>query len=107
MSGVVTDILNALTPPTKQTVGQTAVCVLKMTLSHARDSQTTVQKSVMEKQHVQTLGTSCSPLATLSMCLALSRPVSIAARTAPGVLTRVSFVMLTKTATAERTRQPS
>ena len=104
---VVMERLIALMGPTRQTVGQTALCVHKMTLSHAQDSQATVQKSVMDLQHVRTLGTSCSLLVTLSMCLALSRLVSIGARTAPGVLKSVCFVISSKTATAERTRRPS
>merc|ERR550532_2373264 len=104
---VVMDFLNALTGPTWQTVGRTALCVHKMTLSNARDSQTTVQKSVTEMPHAQTLGTSCSPLVRLSRCLALSRPASIRARTALDVLHSGCFVIFCKTATAERTRQPS
>merc|ERR1719507_1267707 len=107
MRGVVVEQLIALTGPTRQTVGQTALRVHKTTLSHARDSQATVQKSVMDLQHAQTLGTSCSPLVRLSRCLALSRPASIRARTALDVLHSGCFVMLPKTATAERTRRPS
>merc|ERR1719507_1071975 len=107
MRGVVVEQLIALTGPMRQTVGQTALCVQNMTLSNARDSQTTVQKSVMELQHAQTLGTSCSPLVRLSRCLALSRPASIRARTALDVLHSGCFVTLPKTATAERTRRPS
>merc|ERR1719507_2871856 len=107
MRGVVVEQLIALTGPTRQTVGQTALRVHKTTLSHARDSQATVQKSVTDLQHAQTLGTSCSPLVRLSRCLALSRPASIRARTALDVLHSGGFVTETKTATAERTRRPS
>lgn len=101
------ETLIALTGPTRQTVGQTAQLSVHKTLSNARDSQATAQKSVMELKHAQTLGTSCSPLARLSRCLALSRPASIRARTALDVLISCCFVILSKTATAERMKRPS
>ena len=44
------------------------------------------------------IGTSCSPLVRLTRCLALRRPASIHARTAPCVLESGSCVTLAKTA---------
>ena len=99
-STVVMYTLSAQTAPMRLTVS--AVVVHKRVLSDAQDSQTIVPSLVTERLLVRTIGTSCSPLVRLTTCLALRRPASISARTAPCVLQRGGCVTLSKNALMER-----
>ena len=99
------EILSAQTAPTRLTVS--AVCVHKRALSDAQVFQTIVASHVTAYQHVRMIGTSCSPLVRLTTCLALRRPASIHARTAPCVLQRSACVTKEKTALMVRTKAPN
>ena len=99
-STVVMYTLSAQTAPMRLTVS--AVVVHKRVLSDAQDSQTIVPSLVTGRLLVRTFGTSCSPLVRLTTCLALRRPASISARTAPCVLQRTSCVMLSKIVQMEK-----
>ena len=95
----------AQTAPTRLTVS--AVCVHKRDMSDAQVFQTIVPSLVTERLLVQIIGTSCSPLVRLTTCLALRRPASIHARTAPCVLQRSACVTKEKTALMVRTKAPN
>ena len=98
------EVLFAQTALMNRTLGRIAPFAQRRAPWPAQVSLATVQKSAMENQLVQILGTSCSPLARHTVPAAARRPDSFSARMGPAVLLAGSFAMVVRIVQTGRMR---